>query len=135
MSQTPPHEPRWLDVATVTQLNTDLVIAHGGAGAQVRDANLLGSALARPRHAWAYGQAKTIPGLAACYAVGIARNHAFVDGNKRTALMAAYVFLADNGLHLTLPQPQAVLAIEQAATGELTESDLAALLDRYSQPI
>lgn len=108
-------------------MHSALIAEHGGAEG-IRDLNLLEAALARPRHALAYG-APTLFDLAAGYAYGIARNHPFVDGNKRTALMAAYVFLRTNGYRLTAPEAEAVVVMRELAAGEIDETGLAAWIE------
>jgi len=120
-------EPKWLSDLGVRAMHSALIAEHGGAEG-IRDTNLLDSALARPRHALAYAD-PTLFDLAAAYAFGIARNHPFVDGNKRTALMAAYVFLRRNGYRLTAPEPEAVVVMRELAAGEIDEAGLAAWIE------
>jgi death-on-curing protein len=96
---------------------------HGGASG-VRDRGLLDSALARPQHLAAYGE-PDIATLAAAYAFGIARNHPFVDGNKRTALVALETFLALNGHDLAADDAACVVTMLGLAAGELEEDALA----------
>ena len=117
-------EPRGVPRAAVDAMHADLVQTHGGAHG-LRDAGLLESALGRPRNRWSYDPSADIPALAAAYAVGIARNHAFVDGNKRTAFQTAYVFLALNGLRLVAPEPEVVTLMRDVATGAINEAELA----------
>ncbi|MBK8907056.1 MAG: type II toxin-antitoxin system death-on-curing family toxin [Rhodospirillales bacterium] len=112
----------WIDRAVIIALHDRLLAAHGGL-AGIRDEALLGSALARPRHLAAYGE-PDLCGLAAAYAYGIARNHPFVDGNKRTAFLAAYVFFARNGRRLTAPEDAATWTVTALAAGELGEDAL-----------
>ena len=88
---------------------------------------MLDSALARPRQLLAYGR-PDLPALAAAYAGGLARNHPFVDGNKRTAFITAYVFLARNGLTLAAPEPDATAMMMALAAGETDEAAFAAWL-------
>jgi len=90
-----------------------------------RDDGLLEAALARPRHRWSYDTSADIPLLAAAYAVGIACNHAFIDGNKRTAFQTMYVFLALNGLRLVAPEPAIVTLMRDVAMGAVDEVALA----------
>ncbi|MGQ0677719.1 MAG: type II toxin-antitoxin system death-on-curing family toxin [Rhodospirillales bacterium] len=116
-------EPRWLTEQGVRNAHSELIVEHGGADG-VRDENLLGSALGRPRNLLAYGE-PTIFDLAAAYAFGIARNHPFVDGNKRTALIAVYMFLGKNGYRLEADEVEAVAVFRDLAAGELSEQDLA----------
>jgi death on curing protein len=85
------NEPFWLTVAMTVAIHDEQLAIHGGS-AGLRDHALLESALDRPRNKWAYEQA-ALPELAAGYGFGIARNHPFIDGNKRTALLAIFTFL------------------------------------------
>ncbi len=89
----------------------------------MRDEGLLSSALARTQNLWAYAQPR--PDLAAAYAYGIARDHPFVDGNKRTALVAARTFLLLNGVNLEASQDEKYLTFLQLAQGTVTEEQLA----------
>jgi death-on-curing protein len=104
---------------------------HGGAPG-VRDEGLLESALARPQQLFAYGK-PDIFAMAAGYAVGIARNHPFIDGNKRGAFMAAYIFLGRNGYAITADEADVAVTFEQIAAGSLTEDALAEWLRRNSK--
>jgi death-on-curing protein len=115
--------PVWLARTVVLAIHTECLRAHGGADG-VRDEGLLESALARPQHAAAYVDADLCR-LAAAYAVGIARNHPFVDGNKRTALLAATVFLERNGLRFTASSAEAVVFTLGIADGTLAEAAFA----------
>lgn len=103
-----------------------LLAEHGGDPG-IRDPTLLDSALARPQQLLDYGD-PDICDLAAAYTSGIVRNHPFVDGNKRTAFMAGYVFLASNGLRLTAPEVGVVQAVTLLAESEIDESEFAAWL-------
>ncbi len=91
----------------------------------MRDAGAIDSAVARPRNLAAYG-APDVADLAAAYLWGLARNHGFTDGNKRTAWVVARLFLADNGCTLTFDRPDAVRLVEAVAAGILDESAVAA---------
>lgn len=104
-------------------LHSEQLLSHGG-GNGVRDAGLLDSALQRPRNLAAYGT-PDIAALAASLAFGIARNHAFVDGNKRTAFVAAATFIEANGGRFTAAEPDVVLTFVALAAGDLGEDDLA----------
>lgn len=118
-------EPRWLTEALVKRLNADLVAEHGGVMA-VRDRNLLGSAVARPQNQFHYGSPPpSVFALAAAYGFGIARNHPFADGNKRTALLAMYVFLEDNDYGFGATEADAAAMIEELAAGKVGEEGLA----------
>jgi len=96
---------------------------HGGPPG-VRDQGLLDVSLARPRNKFAYGEDE-LAVLAAAYAFGIVRNHPFVDGNKRSAFVAAATFLAVNGVSLDVPEPEVVHVMRELAAGTLTEGALA----------
>jgi death-on-curing protein len=102
----------------------DRQLALNGGPAGLRDRGALVSALARPKNLAAYGDPDA-PALAAAYAFGIARNHAFVDGNKRTAWMLARLFLRDNGLIFTFDKGDAIRTMLALAAGEITEDELA----------
>jgi death-on-curing protein len=97
---------------------------HGGTPG-VRDEGLLESALARPRNKFAYAKRADIATLAAAYAFGLAKNHGFVDGNKRVAFVAAYVFLGLNGYDLDATEPDVVTTMEGVAAGRVREAALA----------
>lgn len=103
-----------------------MLFEHGGS-AGVRDEGLLDSALARPQNLLRYEKA-SIFDLAAAYTFGIAKNHPFVDGNKRSAFLAGYIFLALNGFELTAPEADATLQVLGLAAGEITEKDYSAWL-------
>ena len=111
---------RWLREDVVVAMHSELIAEHGGSPG-VRDAGLLSSALARPQHRAAYGKS-TVFDLAAAYAFGIVSNHPFVDGNKRTGLLAAYVFLDLNGWELTASETEAVTAVLALAVNEIDEA-------------
>jgi death on curing protein len=111
---------RWLLNGVVLALHDEQLAEHGGSPG-VRDAGLLSSALARPQNQLAYGNPSLFD-LAAAYAFGIIRNHPFVDGNKRTGFLAAYVFLDLNGIELTAPEDEAVAAVMALAAGEMQET-------------
>lgn len=112
----------------------DRQLAEHGGGEGIRDAGLLESALQRPLNKFAYGQ-PDLCDLAAAYAYGIARNHPFVDGNKRTALVASLTFLSLNGLRTTSTQAENVVVFLALAAGELDEDALAAWLREHSEKI
>jgi death on curing protein len=121
-------EPVWLDAAMLRAIQYKLIQDFGGIPG-IRDENLLDSALARPKNLLAYGE-PTLFALAAAYAYGIARNHPFLDGNKRAALAAADVFLQLNGYELTAPEPEALVTFLALAAGELSEAALADWIQR-----
>jgi death on curing protein len=110
-----------LDVALAAHL--EQLSEHGG-GEGVRDERLLDSAMARPQNLLAYSTADAAA-LAAAYAFGIARNHPFVDGNKRTAVVVSETFLALNGYALDATDAELVVAFLALAAGDLSEAELA----------
>ena len=114
-------EPVWIDRRVVIAVHELLLSEHGGA-LGVRDETLLDSALARPRHLFAYEQAD-LTDLAAAYVGGIVRNHPFVDGSKRTGFMTGYIFLARNGLRLKASETEAAKMVFDLAAGTLTETE------------
>lgn len=120
-------EPEWLTAQVVFAVHDDLLARFGGMFG-VRDAGLLESALARPQNRWEYGEAEDVFDCAASYGFGIAKNHAFNDGNKRTAYMSMYTFLGLNGLELTATEIDAVETMVAVADGSLSEKKLAAWL-------
>ena len=115
----------WLLEETVIAIHQRQISEHGGSEG-LRDEGLLASALARPQNVLAYAQPPPdLAVLAVAYAYGIARNHPFVDGNKRTALVAARTFLLLNGVNLEANQDEKYLTFLQLAQGTLTEEQLA----------
>ena len=131
MTATEP-EPRWLTPAVVPAIHADQVKQHGGA-LGLRDRGLLDSALHRAPNHWHYQPSSDLPYLAALYGVGLAQNHPFVDGNKRTAFLAMYVFLGLNGPRLSTHETDVVTIMRQVASGALKEDDLAAWLREGTQ--
>ena len=118
----------WLDRPLVLAIHDRQLAEHGGSPG-VRDDNLLESALARPQQLYAYGEPQPdLADLAATLAFGISRNHPFVDGNKRTALVAYRSFLVLNGAELTASAEEKYLTILALAEGKLSLNKLAAWL-------
>jgi len=123
-------EWRWVSEDVVLAIHDEQLAEHGGMTG-LRDESLLLSALARPQNLAAYAT-PDIADLAASYAVGIARNHAFIDGNKRTALVvAAGVFLPLNGYKLTASNGEMVRTMLAVADGTMSESELAVWFRTY----
>lgn len=120
--------PVWLDKRAVLATHQMLLAEFGGSPGR-RDEGLLDSALARPRNLRAYESADVV-NLAAAYAVGIVRNHPFVDGNKRTGFMAAYIFLERNGMQLIATEAEATAVVRSLAAGEIAESEFSEWLRR-----
>jgi death on curing protein len=115
----------WLLEETIMAIHQRQIAEHGG-GEGLRDEGLLSSALARPQNLFAYFQPPPdLSALAAAYAYGLARNHPFVDGNKRTALIAVRTFLLLNGTNLEAGQDEKFLTFHRLAEGSLTEEELA----------
>lgn len=123
---------RWIDRRALELLHDESLAVHGGASG-LRDEGLLESALARPLNLAAYGNPEVWE-LAAAYGVGLAKNHAFVDGNKRVAFLAVGMFLALNGCRLTAPQVDATLTMLAVAAGQMDETAFSRWLRQHSQP-
>jgi death-on-curing protein len=112
-------EPEWLELDIVLDFHAEQLALFGGADG-IRDLGLLESALARPVNKFAYGET-SLAALAAAYGFGIAQNHPFIDGNKRTALASLIVFLGLNGIEFDAPQDQTTAIVLSLAAGEVTE--------------
>lgn len=121
------NEPVWIDEALLIRWH-DLVLAETGGASGVRDQGLLNSALARPVNRHAYEGVADLIELAATYAVAVASNHPFIDGNKRAAFMALGMFLEDNGLWLTAEPDDATQVMFAVAAGEISIPELTAWL-------
>lgn len=115
-------EPEWLSLDIALAVHDRQLSEHGGP-AGVRDAGALESALGRPVNQWNYGE-DDLCALAAAYAFGIARNHPFTDGNKRTAWVFARLFLRLNGQDLSFTPKEAIEIVLALAGGELEEAEL-----------
>ena len=120
---------RWVDKRALLLLHDESLAEHGGTPG-LRDESLLDSALARPLNLAAYGQPDTAA-LAASYGVGVAKNHAFVDGNKRAAFLCVGLFLAINGWRLKASQLEATSAMLAVAGGEFEEAVFAEWLRHH----
>ncbi|MFO1153873.1 MAG: type II toxin-antitoxin system death-on-curing family toxin [Rhodospirillales bacterium] len=110
----------WIGEPVVLAIHDEQLAEHGGAPG-LRDAGLLKSTLARPQNLQAYGDSPDLPQIAAAYGYGLARNHPFIDGNKRTALVVAELFLALNGLRLNADDEAVVLTVLDVAAGSRSE--------------
>ena len=126
-------EPEWLDLDIVLDFHAEQLALFGGPDG-TRDLGLLDSALARPINKFAYGETN-FAALAAAYGFGIAQNHPFIDGNKRTALASVIVFLGLNGLWLDAPQDEMTAVILSLAAGEITEDVLARWIVEHLRPL
>lgn len=120
----------WLRRDVVVAIHDEQIAAHGGSPG-IRDAGLLESALARAQNKAAYGVSSLFD-LAAAYAYGIISNHPFVDGNKRTGFLAAYVFLDLHGWLLAAPEAEAVGAVLGLATRQMDEAGFSSWLKEYA---
>jgi death on curing protein len=128
-------EPVWIQQRVVIAAHEESLAEHGGPSG-IRDLGMLESALARPKNLFAY--AEEVPSLqrmAAAYAFGIAANHPFLDGNKRTALIASVTFLRLNGLRLVAEKAETYMAFYGLAAGTLSEEELAGWFVRHTVAI
>lgn len=116
-------EWKWVNADLALTINLEQLAEHGG-GEGVRDEGMLHSALARPQHLAAYGD-PDMAALAAAYAFGIARNHPFVDGNKRTAWVVMRLFLLKNGVTIRYRDADATITMLALAAGEIGEETFA----------
>lgn len=120
---------------TLDAVHAELIDEHGGAHG-VRDGGLIESALSRPLNRFAYAEGAVDLGtLAAAYAYGLVKNHGYVDGNKRVGLAAMLIFLRINGHRLRLTEVEAVTVIEEIASGDVTEEQLAWLIRGRMAPV
>ena len=122
----------WIDPIVIEAIHDAQLAEHGGL-AGVRDAGMLASALARPTNIALYGD-PDVAALAAAYGYGISRNHAFIDGNKRTGFVAAELFCALNGYELIANDAECVLTMLAVAAGEITEAAFADWLRTHLRP-
>ncbi|MEO3431251.1 type II toxin-antitoxin system death-on-curing family toxin [Pelagibius sp. CAU 1746] len=125
-------EPRWLTLTMVHALHSESVARFGGTDG-TRDAGLLESALARPQHRAAYEEGVSLFALAADYCLGIVKNHPFLDGNKRSGILAAATFLSLNGYDFRPPETSVVQMIVALAAGEADAEALTAWFEEFSQ--
>jgi death-on-curing protein len=126
-------DPIWINKRALILLHERDLAAHGGL-AGLRDEGLLDSALGRPMNLWAYQPDSDMAALAASYGFGLARNHPFVDGNKRAAFLSIGLFLAINKIEFRPDKIDAIHRIVALAAGEVTEDDLAAWIRANSAP-
>lgn len=123
---------KWINRQALLLLHDESLAEHGGASG-LRNEGLLDSALARPLNVALYSD-PDVAGLAASYGVGIAKNHAFVDGNKRAAFLAVGLFLVINGYRLVTTQADATLTMLAVAAGDMDEGALADWIRAHIQP-
>ena len=127
-------EPRSISKKAVLAMHNEQLSEHGGSDG-IRDETLLDSALGKPLNVFAYTDEPTIFRLAASYAFGIARNHAFVDGNKRTALVVSLTFLDRNGWEILAPKEDIYFTFLHLADGSLSEDELTAWFTTHAAPL
>ena len=127
-------EPVWISKEVVSALHLRQIAEHGG-DAGMRDETLLESALTRPLQRFSYDPSADLFALAASYATGLAKNHPFVDGNKRTAFVVYRLFLLRNGFTVTADKVDRYLSMLHLAAGELNEDAFAAWLRVNTAPI
>ncbi|MDJ1177372.1 type II toxin-antitoxin system death-on-curing family toxin [Roseofilum sp. BLCC_M91] len=123
-------EPLWISDEVVRAIHEDQIEQHGGS-LGIRDENLLAASLARPRHWFTYTEASLFE-LAAAYGYGLAKNHPFIDGNKRSAFMVMYTFLGLNGYLLEVADREVVEMMERLTTDEENQESLAQWLEKNS---
>lgn len=124
------NEPIWISETLARFIHGDQLLQHGGREG-IRDENLLSASLARPRHQFVYSEPSLFD-LAAAYGYGLAKNHPFIDGNKRTAFMIMYTFLGLNGYTLNASERQVVEMMERLATDQENQASLAQWLEENS---
>lgn len=126
------NEPSWLNERMIKAFHEDQISLHGGLSG-IRDENMLAAtSCARPRHLVAYDNTATVFDLAAAYGYTFAKNHAFVDGNKRVAFVSILTFLYLNGFLLKVPETEAALIISRLAAGEETQESISEWLAKNS---
>lgn len=125
-------EWKWLSRQAIEIIHREQLLEHGGLPG-LKDENALEAALARPKHKAAYGEPQLFE-LAAAYVFGIARNHPFADGNKRTSFLSAYVFLRIHGYQIEAEQGQIIAFMQEVAAGNVDETGIAAFLKDFSVP-
>lgn len=127
-------EIKWILEETVYATHSRQIAEHGGIDG-IRDKNLLSSALARPQNLFAYGENIKISQLAAAYAFGIAKNHPFLDGNKRTAYVVMRTFLLINDFDIDASQEKKYVTFLKLAEGTLSEDELVKWIEEKSEMI
>ncbi len=127
------NEPRWLAPVHVFAVHSDQIQAHGGA-VGLRDRGLLESALERPRNRFRYEPDSDLSTIAAAHGFGIARDHPFLDGNKRVAFQAMYLFMGLNGFRIDAAEEEVVTTMLALASGQLDEMSLAVWLRGHITP-
>jgi death-on-curing protein len=127
-------EPRWLSPVVVDSVHSDQLKEHGGLPG-IRGQNVLESALARPKHRWAYAEARDFATLAASYGFGLIMNHPYRDGSKRIGFLAMATFLGINGRELKAADTDVVTEMIAVASGRVSEEELGEWIrDRITKP-
>lgn len=125
-------EPFWLDETMVKAMHDDQLAQHGGTPG-IRDENLIAASLARAKHLWSYGEpTPTLFDLAAAYGYGLAKNHGFVDGNKRVAFVAMATFIELNEYSFNAPEEEVVVMMLRLASDKESQETIATWLEKYS---
>ncbi|TGM59142.1 type II toxin-antitoxin system death-on-curing family toxin [Leptospira vanthielii] len=127
------NEPKWINRKIAEAIHLDQIKQHGGS-LGIRDMGLLESAIDRPKNKWFYEPQSSIFELTASLGIGIAKNHPFIDGNKRTSFLLMYVFLANNGFNIETTEEKVVQEMHKVADGTSDENDLALWLKSHSIP-
>jgi death-on-curing protein len=127
------NEPGWIGLDLVLALHDEQLEEHGGSQG-IRDLSGIESALAKPQHLFSYEQPSVFE-LAAAYAAGLSQNHGFIDGNKRTSFLVAYVFLFDNGFEIVASQAEVVAAMLDLAERKLTQPQFSAWLAEHGEAV
>lgn len=129
-------EPRWLARSVVDVIHSELLREHGGApGVRQGGDALIESALARPQNRFAYGEDVDLPTLAGAYLWGLAKNHGYIDGNKRVAFACAVTFLRLNGSRLTASEVEAYDAVIGLVEGRISEEEIGDWIRRHSERV
>ena len=126
-------EPKWIERAWVSAIHADQIRQYGGS-LGIRDEGMIESALMRPRQRWTYEQSSDLATLCAAYGFGLAKNHGFIDGNKRVAFQVMYVFLGLNGMRLVAEEVEIVQVMLDVAAGALTEEAPASWIRNQIEP-
>lgn len=127
-------DPVWVPRVLADAMHRAIIAATGGLQG-IRDGGLVDSALDRPKNRWAHDDASDLADLGAAYCVGLANNHGYIDGNKRTAFLVTYAFLRANGLRLITSEPEAVVLMIDVATRVVSETALAAWIRAHTQRV
>ena len=124
-------KPQWIDLSVVLAIHEQQIAEHGGS-LGIRDWGVIDSALGRPKNLLLYND-PDIFDLAAAYGYGIAQNHGFIDGNKRTAYVVTRLFLVLNGYDINASAVEKVIIFERVGKGEIDQSGLAIWLRSHSK--